>query len=273
MEQHCLRQRSVKLLLALLLWSPVALAQATIVQISDTHIGLSTAPNALQHLQTVVGQINAMSPQPDAVILTGDIGETTSAWTTAKNTLAGLKAVVYFCPGNHDIHTTTIATYRQYFGNDYYSFKINNITFMVIDSQLLGNYDTFNSSADSGQRAAIACCSADRVRQYAGVAGTDKRLFPMKSRCSTCPCFRSRFPAEARILPPILTGPFMTCKMTPISIMNTARKRSMLLTALNIHTMLAGHWHNQRNFTATSGSFTLDLAHGAGGCIRHRDRC
>jgi hypothetical protein len=31
------------------------------------------------------------------------------------------------------------------------------------------------------------------------------------------------------------------------------------LTALNIHTMLAGHWHNQRNFTATSGSFTLDL--------------
>ena len=31
------------------------------------------------------------------------------------------------------------------------------------------------------------------------------------------------------------------------------------LTALNIHTLLAGHWHNQRNFTATSGSFTLDL--------------
>ena len=31
------------------------------------------------------------------------------------------------------------------------------------------------------------------------------------------------------------------------------------LTALNIHTMFAGHWHNQRNFTATSGSFTLDL--------------
>jgi hypothetical protein len=31
------------------------------------------------------------------------------------------------------------------------------------------------------------------------------------------------------------------------------------LTALNIHTMFAGHWHNQRNFTAASGSFTLDL--------------
>ena len=147
MEQHCLRQCSVRLFLAFLLWSPAAFAQATIVQISDTHIGLSTAPNALQHLQTVVNQINAMSPQPDAVIVSGDIGETTSAWTTAKNTLANLKAVVYFCPGNHDIHTTNIATYRQYFGNDYYSFRINNITFMVVDSQLLGNYDTFNSSA------------------------------------------------------------------------------------------------------------------------------
>src|SRR5207302_4277707 len=106
MEQRCLRQRSVRLLLALLLWSPVALAQATIVQISDTHIGLSTAPNALQHVQTVVNQINAMSPQPDAVIVSGDIGETSSNWTTARNTLAGLNAVVYFCPGNHDIHTT-----------------------------------------------------------------------------------------------------------------------------------------------------------------------
>lgn len=131
MEQHCLRQRSVRLLLAFLLWSPAALAQATIVQISDTHIGLSTAPNALQHLQTVVNQINAMSPQPDAVIVSGDIGETTSAWTTAKNTLANLKAAVYFCPGNHDIHTTNISAYRQYFGNDYYSFKINNIIEML----------------------------------------------------------------------------------------------------------------------------------------------
>jgi hypothetical protein len=51
--------------------------------------------------------------------------------------------VIYYCPGNHDIHTTNIPTYRQYFGNDYYSFKINNITFMVIDSQLPGDFDTF----------------------------------------------------------------------------------------------------------------------------------
>jgi predicted phosphodiesterase len=258
MEQHCLRQRSVKLLLALLLWSPVALAQATIVQISDTHIGLSTAPNALQHLQTVVNQINAMSPQPDAVILTGDIGETTSAWTTAKNTLAGLKAVVYFCPGNHDIRTTTIATYRQYFGNDYYSFKINNITFMLIDSQLLGNYDTFNSSATPASVQPLP--SAVQIESDSMLAWLGRQtavsneigvqhvpVFPQSlSGGSTYPS----------------TNPYWAIYdvQNDTNIHHEYRTEEInALTALNIHTMLAGHWHNQRNFATTSGSFTLDL--------------
>ncbi len=258
MEQHCLRQRSVRLLLALLLWSPTALAQATIVQISDTHIGLSTAPNALQHLQTVVGQINAMSPQPDAVILSGDIGETTSAWTTAKNTLANLKAVVYFCPGNHDIHTTNIATYRQYFGNDYYSFKINNITFMVIDSQLLGNYDTFTSSktpADVQPLPASVQTESDSMLAWLGqqtavsdeIAVQHVPLFPQSlSGGGTYPS----------------TNPYWAVYdvQNDTNIHHEYRtEETNALTALNIHTMLAGHWHNQRDFSATSGSFTLDL--------------
>jgi 3',5'-cyclic AMP phosphodiesterase CpdA len=258
MEQHCLRQRSVRLLLAFLLWSPAALAQATIVQISDTHIGLSTAPNALQHLQTVVNQINAMSPQPDAVIVSGDIGETTSAWTTAKNTLADLKAVVYFCPGNHDIHTTNISSYRQYFGNDYYSFKINNITFMVIDSQLLGNYDTFNSSATPASVQPLPSSvqtESDTMLAWLGqqtavaneIAVQHVPLFPQSlSGGGTYPS----------------TNPYWAIYdvQNDTNIHHKYRTEEInALTALNIHTMLAGHWHNQRNFTATSGSFTLDL--------------
>jgi len=258
MEQHCLRQRSVKLLLALLLWSPVALAQATIVQISDTHIGLSTAPNALQHLQTVVTQINAMSPQPDAVILSGDIGETTNDWTTAKNALASLKAPVYFVPGNHDIHTTTIATYRQYFGNDYYSFKINNITFMVVDSQLLGDYDTFTSGqtpADVKPLPAAVQTESDNMLAWLGrqtavsneIAVQHVPLFPQSlSGGGTYPS----------------TNPYWAVYdvQNDTNIHHQYRTEEVnALTALGIHTMLAGHWHNQRNFTATSGSFTLDL--------------
>jgi 3',5'-cyclic AMP phosphodiesterase CpdA len=257
MEQHCLCQRSVRFLLAFLLWSPAALAQATIVQISDTHIGLSTAPNALQHLQTVVNQINAMSPQPDAVIVSGDIGETTSAWTTAKNALANLKAVVYFCPGNHDIHTTNISTYRQYFGNDYYSFKINNITFMVVDSQLLGNYDTFNSSATPASVQPLPSSvqtESDTMLAWLGqqtavaseVAVQHVPLFPQSLSGGTYPS----------------TNPYWAIYdvQNDTNIHHEYRNEEInALTALNIHIMLAGHWHNQRNFTATSGSFTLDL--------------
>jgi predicted phosphodiesterase len=258
MEQHCLRQCSVRFLLAFLLWSPAGFAQATIVQISDTHIGLSTAPNALQHLQTVVNQINAMSPQPDAVIVSGDIGETTSAWTTAKNTLANLKAVVYFCPGNHDIHTTNIATYRQYFGNDYYSFKINNITFMVVDSQLLGNYDTFNSSATPASVQPLPSAvqtESDTMLTWLGqqtavsneIAVQHVPLFPQSlSGGGTYPS----------------TNPYWAVYdvQNDTNIHHEYRTEEInALTALNIHSMLAGHWHNQRNFTTTSGSFTLDL--------------
>jgi len=248
----------VRVVFALLLCSSAVFAQATIVQISDTHIGLGTAPNALQHLQTIVGQINAMSPQPAAVILTGDIGETTSDWTTAKNTLAGLNAVVYYCPGNHDIHTTNISTYRQYFGNDYYSFKINNITFMVIDSQLLGDFDTFVSGqtpADVNPLPSSAQTESDIMLAWLGqqtavaneIAVQHVPLFPQSlSGGGTYPS----------------TNPYWAIYdvQNDANIHHEYRTEEInALAALNIHTMLAGHWHNQRNFTATSGSFTLDL--------------
>jgi 3',5'-cyclic AMP phosphodiesterase CpdA len=258
MEQHRLCQRAVKHLLAFLLLSAAAFAQATIVQISDTHIGLSTAPNALQHLQSVVSQINAMSPQPDAVIVTGDIGETSSDWTTAKNTLANLNAVVYFCPGNHDVHTTNISTYRQFFGNDYYSFKINNITFMVIDSQLLGDYDTFTSGetpANVQPLPSAVQTESDTMLAWLGrqtavaneIAVQHVPLFPQT--LSGGAFYPSNNPYWA-----------VYDVQNDTNIHHQYRTEEVnALTALNIHKMLAGHWHNQRNFTATSGSFTLDL--------------
>jgi UDP-2,3-diacylglucosamine pyrophosphatase LpxH len=258
MEQHRLCQRAVKVILPLLLCSRLLFGQATIVQISDTHIGLSTAPNALQHLQTVVNQINAMTSQPDAVILTGDIGETSSDWSTAENTLANLKAVVYFCPGNHDIHTTNISSYRQFFGNDYYSFKVNNITFMVIDSQLLGDFDTFTSGQTAANVQPLPSSvqtESDNMLAWLGrqtavsneIAVQHVPLFPQSlSGGGTYPS----------------TNPYWAIYdvQNDTDIHHEYRQEEInALTALNIHTMLAGHWHNQRTFTATSGSFTLTL--------------
>jgi hypothetical protein len=258
MEHNHLRQRAVKIAFVLLLCSPAVFAQATIVQISDTHIGLSTHPNDLQHLQAIVSQINAMPSQPNAVIVSGDIGETSSDWTTAKNTLAGLDAPVYYVPGNHDIHTTNIATYRQYFGNDYYSFKINNITFMVVDSQLLGDFDTFTSGETPASVQPLPSSvqtESDNMLSWLGrqtavsneIAVQHVPLFPQAlSGGGTYPS----------------TNPYWAIYdvENDTNIHHEYRTEEInALSALNIHTMLAGHWHNQRNFTATSGSFTLDL--------------
>src|SRR6266404_7976639 len=118
-------------------------AQVTIAQISDTHIGDKHAPHAADNLKRAVEMIN--DRRPDAVILSGDIGENPHAWDEAKSILKKLKAPLYYVPGNHDVHSNDVERYRSAFGKDYYDFEVKNVRFVVIDSQLLGNYDVFGA--------------------------------------------------------------------------------------------------------------------------------
>ena len=120
-----------------------AQAQVTIAQLSDTHLGEQHSPHAADNLRRAVDMIN--SRHPDAVILSGDIGENPSEWDKAKSILKKLKAPLYYAPGNHDVHSHDVDRYRGAFGKDYYSFRVKNVTFLVIDSQLLGNYDNFEA--------------------------------------------------------------------------------------------------------------------------------
>jgi 3',5'-cyclic AMP phosphodiesterase CpdA len=121
--------------------APSALAQVTIAQISDTHLGEVHSPHAAENLSRAVDMIN--SRHPDAVVLSGDIGENPEEWQRARQILKGLKEPLYYAPGNHDVHTNDVAEYRSVFGPDYYRFRVKGVTFLVIDSQLLGNYDKF----------------------------------------------------------------------------------------------------------------------------------
>src|SRR5262249_30258945 len=82
---------------------------------------------------------------PDAVILSGDIGENPEEWEQARSILKNLKPHLYYVPGNHDVHSDDVERYRQVFGKDYYRFSVKNIDFIVIDSQLLGNYDEYEA--------------------------------------------------------------------------------------------------------------------------------
>jgi predicted MPP superfamily phosphohydrolase len=92
-----------------------------IAQISDTHIGLGRAPEASDNLRKVVEMVNQRNP--DAVIITGDVGERESAWDEAKKILSGLKPKTFYVPGNHDVTANkpqSLAAWRGDFGNDYY---------------------------------------------------------------------------------------------------------------------------------------------------------
>lgn len=128
----------------LLLGLPLAgHAQVTIAQISDTHLGEAHAPHAFDNLRRTVDMVNAR--HPDAVIVSGDVGENYDQWLLARGILKWLHAPVYYAPGNHDVHTTDVEKYREVFGPDYYRFQVKGVTFLIIDSQLLGNFDNFEA--------------------------------------------------------------------------------------------------------------------------------
>jgi predicted phosphodiesterase len=141
--------KSLSLALALCVFAALQLgsaqAQVTIAQISDTHLGEPQAPHAFDNLRRTVDMVNAR--HPDAVIVSGDVGENYDQWLLARGILKWLHAPVYYAPGNHDVHSTDVEKYRSVFGPDYYRFQVKGVTFLVIDSQLLGNFDQFDAQS------------------------------------------------------------------------------------------------------------------------------
>ncbi|MCW9035554.1 MAG: metallophosphoesterase [Rhodospirillales bacterium] len=81
-------------------------APMIIAQISDTHIcqGLAVSQMRLEGLYQTVKSINALDPQPDVIIHTGDMvhgGELEDYWRV-KEILSQLKAPFFPVPGNQD---------------------------------------------------------------------------------------------------------------------------------------------------------------------------
>ncbi|HEX4605760.1 MAG TPA: metallophosphoesterase, partial [Candidatus Angelobacter sp.] len=126
-------------------FAPRGHAQVTIAQISDTHLGEAHSPHAFDNLRRAVDMVNAR--HPDAVIVSCDIGENRDEWLRARGVLKWLHAPVYYAPGNHDIHSDGVEKYRGVFGPDYFRFQVKGVTFLVIDSQLLGNFDQFDAQS------------------------------------------------------------------------------------------------------------------------------
>lgn len=127
-----------------------------IAQITDTHIVKegdhwlnepATATSA--RLTKAVSHINALTPLPDVVLLTGDASDTGSeaAYFHLKELLKPLKPPVYIIPGNHDQRETL----RQAFKDQSYMPKEGFIQYVVdgYPVTLIG-LDTLIEGKDSG---------------------------------------------------------------------------------------------------------------------------
>jgi len=80
-----------------------------LVQITDTHVVergtlLYGMADTARHLAETVSEINAMEPQPDLVLITGDLVEHPGPTTYShfRDLIKPLRAPVYLMPGNHD---------------------------------------------------------------------------------------------------------------------------------------------------------------------------
>jgi 3',5'-cyclic AMP phosphodiesterase CpdA len=206
-------------------------APVTIAQISDTHLGEAHSPRAAEHLRAAVTLINAR--HPDAVILTGDIGESAEERQQAAAILKSLNAPIYYVPGNHDISdTNSLARYRTQFGPDYYVFHVRNVEVLVLDSQLLGNYTKYDSPSLLPLLPGI---KAENKKMLDWLAAQPK---PAKGEVVIAvqhiPLYRDTDFPDAR--------PYWTVNPP------YARREVDLLHKLGVKHLLAGHWHTGRIF-------------------------
>jgi 3',5'-cyclic AMP phosphodiesterase CpdA len=223
----------VFLCVMLLVLAATSVAQVTIAQISDTHIGEKRAPHAADNLKLAVQMIN--DRHPDAVILSGDIGENPEAWEKAKSILKHLKPPLYYAPGNHDVHSNDVDRYRGVFGKDYYTFRVKDVEFVVIDSQLLGNFDSYDARKPQPLPPQTEEESERMLEWLAHVRDEDDtRTARTIIGIQHIPVFHDRgFPDPKPYW--VINDPYRSREMK-------------LLHQLGIKHMLVGHWHNGRVF-------------------------
>lgn len=123
-----------------------------IAQISDTHIALDAADAAQRKsdLARTIAHINALDPQPDAIVHTGDIVHNGRpdeyAWAAA--TLAGARAPVYVLPGNKDDRANLRAAFAA---SGYLAPGTGFIQYAIDDRPIrLLALDTLNAGSNKG---------------------------------------------------------------------------------------------------------------------------
>ena len=229
--------------LLLFLCVSVVLAQSdssvTIAQISDTHLGEKRAPHAEKNLKQAVEMINER--QPDAVILSGDIGENPAEWEKAKSILKNLKPPLFYVPGNHDVHSNDVERYREIFGRDFYAFRVKWVTFLVIDSQLLGNFDSYEAKQPMPLPPETED-ESERMLSWLSERDWEKKLD------TDGPAAAKQIIIGVQHIPVFRDGSFPDQKSYWVINEPYRSKELRVLHELGIKDVLVGHWHNGRVF-------------------------
>jgi len=114
------------------------------VQLSDTHWGFKGAPNpdAAGTLPKAIAAVNALDPQPDFIVFTGDLTHTTDDPAERRRRLAEFRQLISrlktrqirLMPGEHDASLDNGQAFKEFFGPTHYSFDHKGVHFIAIDN-------------------------------------------------------------------------------------------------------------------------------------------
>src|SRR5215471_3677267 len=115
------------------------------VQLSDTHWGFdgpSINPDSQGTLKKAVAAVNGLEEQPDFVVFTGDLTQTTDDAKIRRDRMAEFRDIVShlnvktvrFMAGEHDASLDRGEAYEEFFGDLHYTFDHSGVHFIVLDN-------------------------------------------------------------------------------------------------------------------------------------------
>jgi hypothetical protein len=154
------------------------------VQLSDTHWGFQGAPNpdAAGTLPKAIAAVNALDPQPDFIVFTGDLTHTTDdpaerrrRMGQFRDLIGGLRTKqIRLMAGEHDASLDSGEAYREFFGQTHYSFSHKGVHFVALD-----NVSDPTGRIGDEQLAWLAADLAKQPRDARIVVLTHRPLFPL----------------------------------------------------------------------------------------------
>lgn len=120
----------------------------SIVQLSDTHVGFSGPPDPLgtKAFERAVDIVNALDPQPDLILFTGDLTHDSEDPAEHEKRFVRFQEIAgrlrvkarYHVPGEHDAALDGGVLFNTHFKESHYSFDHRGVHFIALDNVSLG---------------------------------------------------------------------------------------------------------------------------------------